>query len=131
MVRIFFLWIFACWTSFQAYGQCGSINIVAPAVVCKSEQFKIMNNTTASSYEWDFCTGDLLQPPAATLKTRISSNDVFDFAMVRDQQNWYGFTVGLSTSNLTRIDFGQTLHQAILRNRISVILVIFFMLRIL
>jgi PKD repeat protein len=72
----------------------------------------------AASYDWDFCTGDLLQTPKADIiesfinDPNTPQNDAWrpegmDAAF--DGTNWYGFITNRSGNNIIRVNFGNSL----------------------
>jgi PKD repeat protein len=69
------------------------------------------------SYSWDFCTGDLLQTPQASVaSTGINDTQVQSevhrpesIEVVFDGENWYGFIPNRGNGFLIRADFGNSL----------------------
>lgn len=69
------------------------------------------------SFSWDFCTGDLLQTPQASLvSTGINDTQVQNevhrpesIEVVFDGENWYGFIPNRGNGFLIRADFGNSL----------------------
>ncbi|HRI79806.1 MAG TPA: PKD domain-containing protein [Cyclobacteriaceae bacterium] len=92
-----------------SFGQCSSLNLTIPGAVCKDAFFMPTTSAVASAYQWDFCTGDLRQTPAAGISNTISSGTLFDLTMGNDQGNWYGFAVSFNASNIIRVNFGLVL----------------------
>ncbi len=74
----------------------------------------------SAQYQWDFCTGDLLETPEASIATAFIDDmntlggDAFltdGLALALDGNNWYGFITNraIEGENLIRADFGNSL----------------------
>ncbi|MEO5570075.1 MAG: PKD domain-containing protein [Bacteroidia bacterium] len=72
--------------------------------------FTFTNTSSAGSYHWDFCSGDLKATPTGTNLGNIGglSNPCF-VKVVKDQGNYYAFIANLSFGNILRYDFGTSL----------------------
>jgi PKD repeat protein len=92
-----------CW---DLRAQCSSLNIDAPSTACIDEHFAVSTSATASSYSWDFCTGDFTQSPTSNLRIQSSVSNPFDLSVSNDSNTWYGFVVGYNSNNLVRINLG-------------------------
>ncbi|HTJ53591.1 MAG TPA: PKD domain-containing protein, partial [Cyclobacteriaceae bacterium] len=104
-----FLIILLSAISFIGISQCNSINVTSPASVCKKEFFEMTNNTSASSYGWDFCPGDLVKTPYATNLAKIGFSSAFDLSIIEDQGKWYAFSISINANSIRRIDLGADL----------------------
>ncbi len=72
----------------------------------------------ATQYDWDFCTGDLLQPAQGSLVTSFmedlntTGNDFHrpeGFDIAYDNGNWYGIVASRTNYKLFKADFGNSL----------------------
>ena len=111
MVRAFICYFLITGYTIPALSQCGSISVSAPSMACKNELFRFQNNTTASQYEWDYCTGDLMGAPVPFQVSTPPVNRPFDIEVVQDHGLWYGFVIGYSSNSITRVDFGTSLQN--------------------
>jgi gliding motility-associated-like protein len=87
-------------------------SFTAPDTVCINDLVNITNTTIgASSYYWNFCTGNLNNLPVGTnmgnIGNAFTSPVYIDY--VSDNGNYYGFATDNSTGNLIRMDFGSSL----------------------
>lgn len=92
-------WLFAS-------GQCPSIDFVAPPNACLNETISLVNSSDVGLYEWDFCTGDLNNPPSAQLSYTLPGaigGPSIEFAF--DDGKWFGFVTGTWTNSLYRLEF--------------------------
>ena len=93
--------------SSPGWGQCPTANFNAPVSVCINESVYLQNSTVgATSYQWDFCSGDLVSPPvpavAATNQTIFRARS---FRLVQSSSGWYGFAIDQNYF-LVRMAFG-------------------------
>lgn len=88
-----------------------------PTEECPRTDLNLSNPaTTADSWFWDFCVGDLTETPIG----QLVSADINAGANTRpegitsvfDGNNWYAFTINRTTSSLTRIKFGNSLSNS-------------------
>lgn len=84
----------------------------APDTVCVNAPVNIVNTSTgASSYYWNFCTGNLHQPPQGLNFSNIGN--VMDGPVyidyVEQNGNYYAFVPDNHVKNLYRLDFGNSL----------------------
>ncbi|MEP2510659.1 MAG: PKD domain-containing protein, partial [Reichenbachiella sp.] len=94
----------------KLFGQCPTIDLTVPSTSCISEPIKIINSTTgATSYEWDFCPGDLLEDITAESAGTLSGiSSVRDITAVNIAgEGIYAFVVA-ENAKLLRIEFGLT-----------------------
>ncbi len=95
----------------RVYAQCPVAGFTAPATACLQENIFVENtSTSATSYQWDFCSGDLQFAPAASFVT--ASSFIFRarvFRMVQDTNGmWFGFAIDEPNNTLVRFDFGNS-----------------------
>ena len=86
-----------------------------PTSVCADENIVLQNNSsTANTYSWDFCVGDLTQEPTAS--SINNSDQAIDGAnnitVVKSGSNFYGFVASRNDGKLIRIDFGNSLDNS-------------------
>lgn len=84
----------------------------APDTICINNPVTVTNTSTgASSYFWNFCTGNLNNPPVGTnlgnIGGAMTSPVYIDY--VEDNGNYYGFVTDNHTGKLFRLDFGNNL----------------------
>lgn len=97
----------------RIHAQCPVADFSISASACQNENLLIQNNSTgATSYEWDFCSGDLALNPSASLV--VSNTLLFrtrSIRIVKEQGNWYGFTIDQASSpnRMVRFNFGASL----------------------
>ncbi len=83
-----------------------------PDTVCVGQKVKISNVTTASSYYWNFCSGDISKVPTATfLNNPYGTVDASGMQVVKAGLNYYGFVIDKNGGGLTRVDFGNSLNN--------------------
>jgi PKD repeat protein len=92
--------------------QCPVADFNVNGSACKTENLLIENNSTnASSYEWDFCSGDLSQNPTA--QAVFSNSSLFRARSLRvvksAEGSWYGFSIDEPNNTLVRLFFGTSL----------------------
>ena len=89
------------------YAQCPTATF--PDTVCAGQSFDITNTTPGfQSYLWDFCMGDLNNPPAANnIGNPGGLNQPYQIDIVEDSGNYYGFFVNI-TNSVVRYDFGNS-----------------------
>lgn len=84
----------------------------APDTVCINNPVTINNTSVAAtSYFWNFCTGNLNNPPVGAnmgnIAGAMTSPVYIDY--VEDNGNYYGFVTDNYTGKLFRLDFGNNL----------------------
>lgn len=97
--------------SWHAAAQCTTSFDVDPSV-CSNSNLTISNITAgASSYEWDFCAGDLANAPTA--QSAVSSSLLFRARSVKIKReasgNYVGFALSEPNGQLIRMNFGSSL----------------------
>ncbi len=97
----------------KGFAQCPAPDFVVSSAVCLNQKIEIQNLTVgATSYTWDFCSGDLALTPQATIAA--SNNLLFrtrSIRLIEHESLWYGFTIDQASSpnRLIRFDFGNSL----------------------
>ncbi|MEQ9052541.1 MAG: PKD domain-containing protein, partial [Marinoscillum sp.] len=78
---------------------------------CIDEQVTFVNESAnAASYEWDFCSEDILVTPLTSeLESLALTNQPFEIEVVEDNGSWYGFITNRNSNTLLRLDFGADL----------------------
>lgn len=104
--------LFMIFLTTESHGQCPPINFSVSDTVCPLQPILINNSaSTATSFQWDFCTGDLDSMPTATALPSISGTLSYplNMKMVEEGGNYYGFIVNVfNGSYITRYDFGNS-----------------------
>lgn len=94
----------------QLFSQTVVSDFFIKSTACLGENIKIQNvSTNASSYEWDFCQGDLFQSPT---KVKFDSPDLeapYGSSLIKSGNNWYAFVCSAGSNSIFRIDFGSSL----------------------
>ncbi len=92
--------------------QCPLNNFTSSDTICPLQNLNIDNSqSTALSFNWDFCLGDLDSMPLATALPSISGTLSYplNMKMVEEGGNFYGFIVNVFNGNyITRYDFGNS-----------------------
>ena len=93
----------------SAFGQ--SAAFTNKNTVCIKEPIKFTNTSTgSSSYQWNFCHGDLDSLSVNNaVKTVLSGDFPIDAQIVYDLGNWYGFTVDFLNNKMLRLNYGASL----------------------
>ena len=93
----------------KAFGQ--SASFTNKGTVCLGESIKFTNTSTGSStYQWDFCHGDLDSLSVNTsVKTVLAGDFPIDVQVEYDLGNWYGFTVDFLSFKMLRLNYGGSL----------------------
>jgi PKD repeat protein len=96
----------------QSYSQCPPNNFTVSDTVCPTQSLIIDNSlSTATSFNWDFCTGDLDSIPTAVALPLIGGTLSYpiNMKMIEVNGNHYGFIVNSFGGNyITRYDFGNS-----------------------
>ncbi|MBW8050459.1 MAG: PKD domain-containing protein [Cytophagales bacterium] len=96
------------------FAQCPTASFIIPDTVCPGEILTIINtsDSTATSFEWDFCGGDLINTPSidslTTITGALKPNAI---TTVYDGSNWFGFLSSRDNNKLFRLDFGNNLNN--------------------
>lgn len=99
----------------RTWAQCPVADFSVPATACIDQNLLMQNTSSgATSFEWDFCSGDL----ALTPNTDIAASNSLLFRtrsirVVKNLNNWYGFTIDQADSpyRLIRFNFGTSLQN--------------------
>ena len=107
-LHLIFLVVLFC-SALRMSGQCPTATI--PDTVCAGEPFDIINTTPGfESYFWDFCTGDLNNPPAGI--NIGNPGNLFttphQIHIIEDSGNFYGFVANFGSNNIIRLDYGNS-----------------------
>ncbi|MEQ6167654.1 PKD domain-containing protein [Ekhidna sp. MALMAid0563] len=78
---------------------------------CQNEQLELSNSSTnASSYEWDFCVGDLkIIPTYTSSPASLGTTSTWGLELVEDNGLFYGFIPSRGDGRLIRLDFGSSI----------------------
>ena len=98
----------------EGYGQEPIANFTFEDNACIGANIPFQNlSTDADKYLWDFCSGDLGSTSlTVTEKTSIGLSTPVGATLIMNEGKWYGFMTNISNNSITRIDFGQSLHNA-------------------
>lgn len=90
--------------------------------ICPSSpvSFKAPDDSSAFLYNWDFCTGDLLQKPNGFIMSTYSGLGAEGIEIVHDHKGtvateddqWFGFITNSRTNTMIRMDFGASLENS-------------------
>ena len=98
-----------------SFAQSPNADFDLPEEVCKDESIFIQNNSNnASTYQWDFCAGELAEMPVAL---GINNSDqaidgTLNITVVESNGNFFGFVASRHDGKLIRMDFGNNLDNA-------------------
>ncbi|HEY0769952.1 MAG TPA: hypothetical protein VGD31_06425, partial [Sphingobacteriaceae bacterium] len=96
--------------SFEIFGQSTITDFTVSANACSGERLRIENlSQGATSYEWDFCEGDLMATPTAKRYNIANINIPYGASFVKAGNNWHAFICSAGGSSIFRIDFGAKL----------------------
>lgn len=92
----------------ELYAQCTKPDFSVSPNACVNETLEIVNHTlsASSSYEWDFCSGDLTSFPVVT--PALSNENFYrarSLRFVREGETWHAFAISATANNLIRLDF--------------------------
>lgn len=96
----------------KAAAQCPSLQVEFDSQYCKGELVNFTNTSTgASSYFWDFCSGDNLnqQPTSERILNGENIGSPFDLKVISYQDEYYGFLANNANAELKRLDFGTSI----------------------
>lgn len=108
--RVFYFLVL-CFLSFSVCAQTLVADFTLPGTVCQQENLRISNvSSGATSYEWDFCLGDIASIKSSSNQATLSNlNYGTNLKLLFDQGKWYGFVLSENNSRLIRLDFGNDL----------------------
>jgi PKD repeat protein len=88
-------------------------NIQVPASSCLGLPLSLGNNSVGiTSQTWDFCSEDFSgNLTNANLTIGSTFEDSRGFVVVKDGNNWYGFSSNRNEGSLTRVDFGANIRN--------------------
>ncbi|MBX2964263.1 MAG: PKD domain-containing protein [Cyclobacteriaceae bacterium] len=96
--------------SLNVFGQCIGVDFQGKPNACINEQLDFVNTTLAADdldYEWDFCAGDLqTSGHAEGVLTNPNFFRARSVRMIKEGNNWYGFSISATANILMRLDFG-------------------------
>lgn len=106
-----FCLIILCFVSNIAWAQAPVSDFTVQSTACLQERVKISNlSSNATSYEWDFCLGDITSVKSSSNHASIANlNFGANLKLLFDQGKWYGFVLSENNSRLIRLDFGNDL----------------------
>lgn len=102
--RIFFVPLFVLISGYS-YAQCVAPNFSSPATACSGQRIEFAPNTDYTSYNWDFCSGELLQTPTGTVLNDAFGGFAGKVELAEQNGSYYGFTLTRGTGKLYRFDF--------------------------
>lgn len=112
-IRPIFVILFVA-ISYWAFSQCPTANFSLSSSACTNQQLLISNtSTSAVSYEWDFCSGDLsLNPVASTLYDIDATNGSYKGDMVESNGFFFSFFTSRASGKLYRLDYGNNVKSS-------------------
>ena len=83
----------------------------APDTVCVNQPISLKSNVfNAASYYWGFCSGYLMDPPTGSnMGSTYGFHMPANIDIAEDAGNYYGFVVNFETTELLRLNFGNSL----------------------
>ncbi|WP_258101588.1 PKD domain-containing protein [Marinoscillum pacificum] len=107
----FFAFVFILVASLPGSGQCLDSDFGLDESVCLNENILLENATTgATSYNWDFCSGNLWQLPDSESLGVLSGSSLFDLA-THHKGVHYGFYTDRTGNRLYRIELASDLSE--------------------
>lgn len=109
MQQVLLLFFLSAVYSVQA--QCPNPDFAIPTSACRHQQLEVINlSAGATTYEWDFCSGDLDQTPQVNI---AASNTLLfrtrSFRLLQQNNTWYAFAIDQAANKLIRFYFGNSL----------------------
>ena len=76
--------------------------------VCQNEDVRLVNSSSgADNYYWDFCPETFAESPnMSSLSGANAFAGASAYKLVRQGNEWFGFTVSRSNNKIFRLDFG-------------------------
>ncbi|WP_422361698.1 PKD domain-containing protein [Reichenbachiella sp.] len=95
----------------SSHAQVPISNFLHVGSVCQQQNIELTNNSTnGTSFDWDFCEGDLLESPSASnVLTLSAANSPRYLDVVLENSVWYGFVTSRNNHSLLRLTFGTSL----------------------
>ncbi|MEP2025453.1 MAG: PKD domain-containing protein [Reichenbachiella sp.] len=82
-------------------------NFEVNSEACLNEELFLKNYTVnATSYFWDFCTGDFNQDPIITSTEQETMTGASGYEVIQSEDNWYGYAVDKLNKTVFRFDYG-------------------------
>jgi len=112
-MRIILVWFIFMIFESKVIAQCPTSSFSSATEVCIGQNVILENSSlNGTEYEWDFCTGDLLEIPDAT--EVVSNNLIFrnrDIKVVQNNGSWFAFAIDQASApnRILRFDFGASL----------------------
>lgn len=113
-MRLWAVLVFSILLNGSLRAQCPSADFSLQPSACRNERIEITNlSSGATSFNWDFCTGDLLSLPTglALIPTINSLGTLTGVEAVEDNGNYYLFLTGRTSDNLVRVNFGNDIRN--------------------
>ena len=111
MLKILFL-AASFFTVATNFAQTPNADFNIPGEVCKDESVFIQNSSnSASTYQWDFCAGDLAKTPVASSFNTDQIDGANNVTVVESNGSFFGFVTSRFNSKLIRMDFGDNLEN--------------------
>jgi len=101
-------------TIIQSKGQCLTGTFSVSDTICPGKPLTINNSaSTAVSYNWDICLGDLDSVPTSTTLPQVSGTLAYpqNMKVIKVSNNYYAFVANVGSSYVTRFDFGSSLNN--------------------
>jgi PKD repeat protein len=90
---------------YYSFSQCTQVDFASPASACLAQDITLVPSGAYTSFEWDFCPGDLNQTPASALFLNSAGyNHKVD--VVEQNGSYFGFFLSRANAKLYRLDFG-------------------------
>lgn len=85
------IFLICCFVSLKSLGQTPVADFTIKSNLCLQEQVETVNQSTdASSYEWDFCPGELSNQPTAVVFD-APSGAPFKVELIEQNGSYFGF----------------------------------------
>jgi PKD repeat protein len=83
-------------------------DFTVPVSVCLNQTVTPDNNSTGTSYEWDFCQGDLQLTPIVAENAVSTGNVQLGIDVLFDGTNWFGFVTDATNNTIIRLSYGNS-----------------------
>lgn len=101
------LWLTAGYT----YAQCTPPAFTSPPAACLDQRLQFIPDNDYTSYNWDFCSGDLLQTPTGGLLNNQFGGYGSKLELAEQGGDYFGFTITRATGKLYRLNFGNSINN--------------------
>ncbi len=94
---------------------------ISNPTVCTNEVLSLTNSSAnGTTYEWDFCVGELSSIPTGEETITVSSSSTpTGISYIEDDSLWYGFVLSRGGNTIQRISYGSNLDSAVSTSNVT------------